>query len=140
MENFEHTEGCKQTHEEHLARRGAYISLWSNYCRTCCGAGNTCWTEDPSPAGISLSSGSLVFCDPCPDCLERGICPRCGQQVWDSNDFTGDPVACPECGWREESPDCLPPEPECRCWDRGGYWLGRMPDGKLKATQTEGGG
>ena len=113
---YKHTPQCQQAHTRYQVDKARYAARWPGYCHTCGGNGITCYTYDPSPAGVCLSSGWMIDCDPCPDCLERGICPRCGEEAWGDDDFDGEPVTCPHCGWQEDNPDCLPPEPECYCW------------------------
>jgi len=114
----EHTDQCKKQHVDLQVERARYAAKWPNYCRKCHGEGFTWYTYDPSPAGVSLSPGSMEDCDPCPDCIEKGLCPRCGQKVWDGIDDweNNEPVMCPLCGWDESEPDSMPPEPECYCW------------------------
>lgn len=58
--------------------------------------------DDPSPAGISLSSGSYSWAEACPCCLDKGECPWCGAHL--KGDTTNlvdrNPLRCPnDCGW-----------------------------------------
>ena len=113
----EHNAQCQRQHTFFQVERARYAGRWPRYCRTCNGEGFTWYTYDPSPAGVSLAPGSMEDCDPCPDCVEKGICPRCGEQVWTEEAWDDtEPVVCPLCGWDETKPDSLPPEGECYCW------------------------
>ena len=112
----EHTAQCQRQHVLLQVERAQYAARWPNHCRKCHGEGFTWYTYDPSPAGVALSPGYLEDYDPCPDCVEKGICPRCGEQVWTAESWdSGDPVICPRCGWEEAKPDSMPPEAECYC-------------------------
>lgn len=106
-----HTEECQKQIDERMAAREAWIKLWPNYCKTCGGAGAHYSTYDPSPAGVSLSPGSMVDVDICQDCAEKGICARCGEQVWDSDNIE---YPCTKCGW--DGKEGMPSEPECYCY------------------------
>jgi len=114
---IQHTPECKADQAKYEEAVALYVARWPNYCRKCDGRGGTYYQYDPSPAGISLSPGYMTDFDPCPDCMEHGKCPRCGNIVWTDDDFDGDPVTCHVCGWNEESPDAAPEPPECECWD-----------------------
>jgi predicted RNA-binding Zn-ribbon protein involved in translation (DUF1610 family) len=107
---MKHTKECEQQFVERSAAIMTWINLWPNYCKTCSGAGASYSTYDPSPAGVSLSPGSMVDVEICPDCAEKGICSRCGEPVWDPDDIE---YPCPKCGW--DGKDCCPPESECIC-------------------------
>lgn len=69
-------------------------------CEYCAGTGYIVYKDDPSPAGVSLSPGSMWYSDSCPKCLERGLCPRCGAELVD-----GEWSICPSCGWDEKEAD-----------------------------------
>lgn len=101
---------------------------WPNSCSHCEGNGGFYSSYDPSPSGVSLSPGSIMDWDPCPDCTEKGICPRCGNDlplIAYKDDETGewavDPdetdanKPCLRCGWNPNAPDFCPPEMECWC-------------------------
>lgn len=90
-----------------------YTDMWPNYCRRCRGSGLYTFFDDPSPAGVSLAPGVMEFAEACSDCVEKGICPRCGKQVWD--DDVDWPQPCPECGWVEDETEVAPSIPECYC-------------------------
>lgn len=55
-------------------------------CQRCNGTGWLFYEDDPSPAGVSLSPGMMTFIDPCPDCMEKGICPKCGGVLGEADD------------------------------------------------------
>lgn len=69
-------------------------------CGRCGGTGYIIYKDDPSPPGVSLSPGSMLFSEPCPSCLGEGLCPKCGAALG------GDEWAiCPKCEWNEEAAD-----------------------------------
>lgn len=85
-------------------------------CPTCQGWGEICYSEDPSPAGVSLSSGRMDYAETCGCITEQGQCPRCGRHV-DSDVFAteDDTVGCEHCGWHHEQADRGMPLAECWC-------------------------
>jgi len=102
----------------------SYEASWPKYCRDCHGWGGKTSYYDPSPAGVGLSPGSMADFDPCPTCVEQGICPRCGEESADlvAADEYSDKFACELCGWDElNNNECIPesdPYPlECDCWE-----------------------
>jgi len=122
-----HTEQC-------LANTKAedeWRAKWPNHCKTC-GA----WGVQVTP-GCSVPYGSTSAqlpddVDPCPDCEEKNLCPRCGtERVWHDDDnadngFDGYHDDCPNCGLH--CPACYEPTPEneglivaeCYCWEDQG--------------------
>ena len=115
----QHTPDCDEQQARYEQDIAAYVSKWPDYCQKCGGAGYTYYEYDPSPAGVALSPGTMTDADPCPDCIEKGKCPRCGKVVFSIEDWDdGEPVICPECGWNEEKPDIAPEQPECWCWEQ----------------------
>ena len=116
---IECTDECKAQHAEWEKARDAYAAKWPRYCRHCQGWGYFEYSYDPSPAGVSLSPGTMTDSDPCHKCIEEGVCPRCGKQVFDDDDWdSGEPIVCPKCGWKEAAPDAIESEPECVCYER----------------------
>jgi predicted RNA-binding Zn-ribbon protein involved in translation (DUF1610 family) len=93
-----------------------YKLKWPNYCQTCNGWGGSTYTYDPSPKGVGLSSGYMIETEPCSDCIDAFICPRCGayNEAWLRNADTTSP--CENCGFEEMETEGLPEEPECYCW------------------------
>jgi hypothetical protein len=106
-----HEKDCFNSQVRANMQRVGYILRWPKFCRNCGGYGNHYSHYDPSPSGVGLSSGYMVDADPCQQCSDRGICPRCADDGFDAE--TGD--HCEECGWTIESEGV--PEPwECSCW------------------------
>ena len=101
---------------------GAYIAAWPSYCQSCSGWGGKTTSYDPSPAGISLSPGYMTDYDPCGECVEKDICPRCANTSVRliEHDKKGDHYACLVCAWVEQedegAPLDPPDSPECDCW------------------------
>jgi hypothetical protein len=58
-----------------------FDAAYSDACRNCDGAGVVFISEDPSPAGVSLGSGSYSYVEPCSDCegADSPKCSLCGQ-------------------------------------------------------------
>lgn len=124
---IEHKEGC--WYPQALEDEQIYIEAWPGHCTNCHGWGGFVESYDPSPAGVALSPGSIQEYDPCPECLENRLCPRCGSSVDSYEDWdAGQPARCPGCGFiEEETPgrpfadnepcSCMEPEePDDWCW------------------------
>lgn len=107
-----HSYGCIARSVKSAFARWAWSQKWHNACPDCEGHGYTRGGEDP-----------------CPTCVERGCCPRCGEQAWREDDFqNAGPrgVTCPFCDWNEASALeygaeqaglVMPAEMECWCWE-----------------------
>lgn len=108
-----HQSECLKAQAERNALRDAYAEKWPNYCKTCEGAGGRSYSYDPSPSGVGLSAGWFTEFDPCRDCVEKGVCPRCAAK-W--TDAENPPEVCPACGWDARKADAMPPAHECCCW------------------------
>ena len=70
-------------------------------CQKCHGTGFLAFKDDPSPAGVSLSSGYMIETEACPDCYGKNVCPVCGQKMvevtdWATYDCEKDKCVC---GW-----------------------------------------
>lgn len=89
---------------------------YPNYCRACGGTGEVCEFFDPSPAGVSLSPGSMMECDPCALCIDDGNCPRCSAPaIVDRGPLLHE--GCSNCGWQSSVSAPAPPPGECTCYD-----------------------
>ena len=109
-----HTQECQKQIDERTAAREAWLKSWPNYCKTCDGAGGASSPGDSVPYGSTWVSLPDMF-DPCPDCAEKGICSRCGEQAWGEFETLDEQfVPCPHCGW--DGKDQMPAEPECICY------------------------
>lgn len=109
---LDHTKGCNHSFELHDTLVADYEQLYPNYCRTCQGWGGRWSKYDPSPSGVALSPGYMEEFDPCPDCLDKMKCPRCGGNVYhDEENYE----VCPICLFKTEETDGLPQPPECYC-------------------------
>jgi hypothetical protein len=73
-----HTEECLRRNRELALARGQWEAAWPNHCRACEGWGGREESYDPSPAGVSLSPGSMTDFEPCEKCGASDLCPRCG--------------------------------------------------------------
>lgn len=114
-----HTHHCLVQSAKSDFERWAYFLRWPHTCTHCDGHGEFRYYD---------SQVGLDGADPCGFCVEEGICPRCGKQVWSDEDWDNETVVCPECGFVEgpnadrEHPDQYPPIPyECACYDNY-YW------------------
>jgi len=127
----EHKDSCatllaQDTYHRHLKawdeKVSTYKAKWPHHCQECDGWGGATSYYDPSPAGISLAPGYMVDFDPCQECLEKNICPRCGEHsemMVESAAGYYDEFKCSKCGWSEEAEGIPmePPEPDfCDCW------------------------
>jgi hypothetical protein len=64
-------------------------------CQRCGGEGLEEYIEY-HPYGSTVAGEHLM--EPCPECFERGICPRCDEKDAFVSDETGE--QCGHCGWR----------------------------------------
>jgi len=134
---MKHTKECERESKKYEFIEAYYKQQWPGYCTHCRGWGAFITNFDPSPAGVSLGSGTMQDVDMCPHCLERNRCPRCGEFniAWSDETFETD--TCHHCGWSMEHPDGLPEPPECMCWgycEKCGTWLDLMDEGPLCKT------
>lgn len=115
-----HTFGCLREQATRELERRAYRMLWPCRCSTCYGVGGKWDAYDPSPAGIALSPGSILDWDPCLDCLDLGVCPRCAHKYdVESDGFYAliEDNECVHCKWKWDRDETHEPPPyECGCW------------------------
>lgn len=119
--SIEHTPECRDAIDQRNLEIATYVTDWPDYCRRCQGWGGSHSTYDPSPAGVALGPGTMDDFDTCPDCIDKGLCPRCGESLSTGASMVAildapPLLRCPACKWTdEETPGC--PEPaECLCW------------------------
>lgn len=134
----QHTEFCKNQQ----AKREQWLATWVNHCPTCKGAGVIVTGGDMVDYGstrVSLPD----YADPCETCW--GNCPRCGEQLYTSDDAAGDAfdqqTPCPFCGWEwGKGKDDICPDAECYCWEvyePDPYPVLSSPDDWLEAAYEE---
>ena len=131
MTDYAHTRYCIETAAKINATRDEYQEKWPHHCKSCGGWGGTEYSFDPSPAGISLASGTMTDFEPCENCICEGICPRCGSFAENFEDETS---TCSECGWKDGD-DGIPRPHECCCYDNS--WL---DDGWLESAYEDNNG
>lgn len=96
-----HTPGCQERYQ----KRSNWIAQWPCYCKACDGMGMKEWYD--------VETG--YDGEPCPNCMEKDKCPRCGEMFLSSED---EEVPCSHCGWNWGSNmDDYCPEWECWCDD-----------------------
>lgn len=115
-----HSKECVLRMENMAEVQKQWLDKWPNYCTRCGGWGGFWSQYDPSPAGVSLSPGSMVDFDPC-GCSEQARCPRCGSS--NTIDYEDDDQPCSVCGWNwgKGDDDGMPPDPECVCLGKESY-------------------
>jgi hypothetical protein len=102
-----HREGC--WYPKAIEENRRWSEHWPYACERCGGWGGfSFYDHDTGYQGY----------DPCPDCLERGYCPRCGGGViteayWDA----GHVAICDNCSYVEATTPGEPPpvEDPCSC-------------------------
>ena len=115
-----HEEQDKALQAKWYDAHNTYLQDWPKHCKTCGGWGLHYDTYDPSPAGVSLSAGTMTDVSLC-KCIEDGTCPRCGREplrVYEDA-YNGDWCFCLGCGWTENKTEGSPAPPElteCDCW------------------------
>jgi hypothetical protein len=113
---LKHAESCTKAHENWEKDMVKFEERFPAYCRTCEGWGGKWEQFDPSPAGIMLSPGTMTDFDPCPNCVDQGVCPRCKQTL--DMDMKEEYYICHDCNWTDEDNGedyGVPPYPECHC-------------------------
>ena len=116
-------DGCLERKKKHEQAIADYKSAWPNFCRKCNGWGGHAYDYDPSPAGVCLAPGTMTDFDPCPHCIEKGICPRCGGVNPDPEAFCDEDYACIHCGWVQA--DGGRPRDWCEECDQ---WMDEVPN------------
>ena len=116
----EHAAQDKAIHATYLHDQDVYRRTWPKHCAKCRGWGLHYDTYDPSPAGVSLSAGTMTDVSLC-ECVEGGICPRCAREPLEVKEdaYNGDWCFCVGCGWTETKTEGISEEPqlsECDCW------------------------
>jgi len=107
---MKHTKNCLKNQLAWVNQFLDYFSKHPNYCRKCNGSGELVYYENPGDQGMP---GVMEFADPC-ECLESGICPRCGRN--DSlHECADGTYLCYVCGWDEGTKEVAPPMYECSC-------------------------
>lgn len=100
------TPECRQAQRVTEERRRAYGASWPRHCPTC-------WGWGVVGSGFVDPENGLPDIDPCPDCSDAGICPRCAGR------FPDTAACCASCKWgTAEDSDGVPPLAECLCWIR----------------------
>ena len=74
------------------------LSINSNPCSNCGGTGVTEFIENGAPMGEGF--WGMPMAEPCPACLDQGVCPSCG--TMNDDDWVESNEPCPMCGWRPE--------------------------------------
>ena len=122
----EHTASCNKRQKEYKNTVADFTARFPTYCRTCRGWGTITYQDDPSPAGVGLSPGTMEFIEPCPKCVELGHCQQCM-----SRGLNIDGTECQDCGWHyregEDNPDPpgLEEQPDCGCYD---HWVSQAEE------------
>ena len=79
------------SHQNHV-----FMLAYPHHCPECDGLGVHISRYDPSASGVSLAyGGCFLEIEPCPSCLEKDRCPKCGESVdwleysdWSQEDHT----------------------------------------------------
>jgi hypothetical protein len=101
------TDKCKEAQSKYKKELADFTTKYPDFCRKCDGMGYICYQYDPSPPGVSLSSGSMEDCEPCPECegSDEPVCGLCGKHLENERRICGCPYTCaplqPECWCRE---------------------------------------
>jgi hypothetical protein len=116
-----HTPECQARLDARADEIAAYRANWPNHCKACHGWGGGYTTYDPSPSGVTLGHGVMHDFDTCAACVDKGLCPRCGEELssgWSDLALRTEPPTthCPACRWRDDETLGCPEPPECLCW------------------------
>lgn len=72
-----HLESCVRTAISVRQAREEYEDQYPMHCESCEGWGGTVYVADPAFTLVPDIGENQVDIDPCRDCLEQGLCPRC---------------------------------------------------------------
>lgn len=108
---MKHDPACLKASLRYREMEIDYLHRWPRTCPTCGGTGGAVSAGCSVPYGMGSVNLPDEF-DICPDCIEEGICPRCGKQTMADQD--SDAEHCTACGWTWG--ESLPEPPECSCW------------------------
>lgn len=102
-----HTDDCNALRTSRMLERARWIAHYPRHCQGCLGFGG------------HTTDGSLyeppIF-EQCPQCLEQGICPRCGAAGANPDGWLTDAPVCATCHWDGTNDDAHRPfVPECYC-------------------------
>ena len=118
-----HTSSCMALQNRLSHQNHVFMLAYPHHCTECDGIGVHISRFDPSASGVSLAHGGCFMeIEPCPSCLEKGYCPKCGESVdWleYSDRFQEDHYLCSSCGWRDNdySQSRFFSDYECDCWE-----------------------
>lgn len=114
---MKHTEDCLRLQGKYEQQREDYKKRYPNYCRACGGHGYHAFTENGAPMGAGY--WPMQMYEPCPECIEVGLCPGCMQPVFSEYDFEkmdgSGKVYCEQCGWVDDGKHGI--EEEWNCWN-----------------------
>lgn len=119
MSKFVHTEKCLEFQKRLEDKLKEFDLKYPNCCKTCGGSGEIHYRENQSPIG-SGERWMMDEVDICPECIENGICPLCGEEFnWQGKEWDLDFSFCKKCGYdsRNEHPIIRPWEwdGDCNC-------------------------
>ena len=72
-------------------------------CKMCDGTGAITSTINGAPHGAGY--WPMDYEEPCPACVEKGLCPRCETRMKEVDDLGT--YRCPKCGWDEATGDIV---------------------------------
>jgi molybdopterin/thiamine biosynthesis adenylyltransferase len=112
-----HSDTCDNIQKLYQEQLAEYKKKHPNYCTSCHGWGMHFSTYDPSPAGVSLSSGTMLDVDTCTECVDKNLCPCCMIPTKPVFGHEDNHHVCTECGWSadNEKHTGMHDEPECYC-------------------------
>lgn len=109
---YTHTPECLQKQSESPHKRNVWQSQWPFFCHTCEAVG---YREESQSHPYGSTTATEYFDEWCPDCLDAGLCPRCGKsipQLEDASDISQ--VLCPFCHWHgDQAEDTMPAVYRC---------------------------
>lgn len=120
-----HTPNCLAVQNRLSHQNHVFMLAYPHHCPECDGLGVHISRYDPSASGVSLAyGGCFLEIEPCPSCLGKDRCPKCGESVdWleYSDWLQEDHYLCRSCGWRDNdySQSRFFSEYECDCWEIG---------------------
>ncbi len=103
-----HTYACNEQFYSRLKGQLRFAHKWPHFCRSCFG-----WGFYFKGIDRRYPFSHIGPVTPCPDCVAKGLCPRCGEALDEKREY------CAACGWHAGHAGSEGPavsERDCGCW------------------------
>lgn len=99
---LEHKQSCIDAFAAFEKQVQEWEVKWPNYCKSCGAAGFLQSPGDMVPYGSTYVPLPDMI-EPCNECSENGWCGRCGEKLFDPEEFDFETrIICPKCYWTDD--------------------------------------